>query len=256
MQSALWEHDLAYLNAAGGIVGIDEAGRGALAGPVVAGAVALEEAFYQSVWCRQRSAEIDDSKKLSPKKRDALYAEMSRLKDTGEMFFSVGIATVAEIEQHNILGATKLAMQRALESLEKYLGQGALAHHEAAAPLFEEQLSTENFEGSVRVLVDGNPLKNFPFRHQAIVHGDALSLAIAMASIVAKVTRDRIMDGLDIKLPLYGFAEHKGYATRRHRDAIREFGASTEHRPLFLRKLKAGESPLVDFVFSSEDKLS
>lgn len=255
-RSPLLAYDLQVLASAGRVVGIDEAGRGALAGPVVAAAVALDENFYQSLWCQQKASEINDSKQLSPAKREQLYAQMTQLKDRGEMVFSVGISSVSEIELHNILGATKLAMQRALESLEKYFGEETLSRQSADAPLFTRQVHTDQFEGSARVLVDGNPLKNFPFKHQAIVQGDGRSLAIAMASIVAKVTRDRIMDGLDMKLPLYGFAEHKGYATRRHRAIIKEVGASTEHRPSFLKKLNAGEAPLVDFIFSVEDKLS
>lgn len=254
--SALLQHDLQILQSAGRVIGIDEAGRGALAGPVVAAAVVLDENFYQSLWCQQKSNEINDSKQLSPEKREAMYAQMSQLKDRDELYFAVGISSVSEIEKHNILGATRLAMQRALESLGKYLPEGVLAVNEAPAPLFERNIDTENFHGTARVLVDGLPLKNFPYRHQAIVQGDGRSLAIAMASIVAKVTRDRIMDGLDVKLPLYGFAEHKGYATRRHRAIIKEVGASTEHRPLFLRKINAGEVPLMDFIFSSEDKIS
>jgi len=263
--SSLLEHDLQILNSTGLIIGIDEAGRGALAGPVVASAVALEESFYNSLWCRQRGGDINDSKQLTPAKRDALFAEFTQLKEHSEVAYAVGIASVAEIEKLNILGATKLAMQRALETLEKQIGAGILERHTSEAPLFESptasntntaNIKTEHFEGSARVLVDGTPLKSFPFRHQAIVRGDGRSLAIAMASIIAKVTRDRIMDGLDIRLPNYGFAEHKGYATRRHRDSIKETGPSHEHRISFLKKLYDGEPPLMEFVFSAEDKLS
>jgi ribonuclease HII len=257
--SPLLEHDLQILQNSGQIVGIDEAGRGALAGPVVAAAVSLEAAFYSSVWCIHASHEVNDSKQLSPAKRDMLFAQISQLKDRGELLYAVGIASVSEIEKLNILGATKLAMQRALQTLENQMGEGTIEKHAADAPLFdkkERQIDTENFHGVARVLIDGSPLKNFPFRHQAIVHGDGRSLAIAMASIIAKVTRDRIMDGLDIKLPLYGFAEHKGYATRRHRARIKEVGASTEHRPSFLKKLYAGEAPAVEFVFTPQDKIS
>ena len=255
--SPLLAHDLLILQSTSRIVGIDEAGRGALAGPVVAAAVSLEADFYDTLWCRQRSGEVNDSKQLSAQKREAIYAQMNQLKDSGEIFFAVGIASVSEIEKLNILGATKLAMQRALESLEKQQPNlPALTRHENDNPLMTREVHTENFDGVARVLVDGTTLKNFPYRHQAIVQGDGRSLAIAMASIVAKVTRDRIMDGLDVKLPLYGFAEHKGYATRRHRSIIREVGASTEHRPSFLKNIQASGLPLAEFVFSQEDKLS
>lgn len=328
--SPLLEHDLAILSSTGQIVGIDEAGRGALAGPVVAAAIALEESFYNGLWCRQRANEVNDSKQLTPAKRESLFTQITQLKERNELCYAVGIASVSEIEKLNILGATKLAMQRALENLENYLEDGILERHATDAPLFDplpsvrpasatkslssfsggifpsptppqsetsekniaelerlrstvekitsfasgsftpstpviisgskiessSAIQTEKNSGHARVLVDGLPLKGFPFRHQAIVHGDARSLSIAMASIIAKVTRDRIMDGLDIKLPLYGFAEHKGYATRRHRAAIKEVGVSTEHRPSFLKKLRAGEAPLMEFIFSCEDKLS
>ena len=256
MISPLLKHDLQFLANAGWIVGIDEAGRGALAGPVVAAAVVLQEAFYNSVWCQQRAMGVNDSKQLSPSKREALYSQMTQLRDRGEISYAVGIASVSEIEKLNIFGATKLAMQRALEKLEAVWGGGSFERHQTDAPLFERSLRTDNFSGTARVLVDGIPLKGFPFRHQAIVHGDGLSLAIAMASIIAKVTRDRIMDGLDMKLPFYGFSENKGYATRRHRMAIKEVGASTDHRPSFLKKLLAGESPMMEFVLNPEDKLS
>lgn len=255
MVSPLLEHDLQFLINAGRIVGIDEAGRGALAGPVVAAAAVLEETFYHSVWCLQRAIEVNDSKQLSPAKREALFSQMTQLKERGEISYAVGIASVTEIEQLNIFGASKLAMQRALEKLES-LCDMQFEKHESDAPLFESPINTDNFEGSARILIDGIPLKSFPYRHQAIVHGDAQSLAIAMASIIAKVTRDRIMDGLDMKLPFYGFAEHKGYATRRHQSAIKEIGASTEHRPSFLKKLQAGEPPMMEFIFTPEDKLS
>ncbi len=253
--SPLLEHDLNFVGQTGLIVGVDEAGRGALAGPVVAAAMALDEDFYNSFWCRQNSAEIDDSKKLSPARRDVLYDQFFSLKKKGQIGFSAGIASVAEIEKFNILGATKLAMQRALEGLQRIWSEDFL-QSEAPMPLFDQNLETANFSGRARVFVDGNPLKAFPYSHQAIVHGDARSLAIAMASIVAKVTRDRIMDGLDARLPLYGFSLHKGYATRMHRQAILDYGASTEHRPTFLRKLYAGEGLEMEFSFDRSEKIS
>lgn len=254
-QSSLLKYDLEVLDKAGSIIGIDEAGRGALAGPVVACGVYLEPSFYSSIWCLQRSFEINDSKKLSASRREALFMELSQLKKKGEIDYAVGMANVSEIERLNILGATKLAMHRSLEKLESSVGEGVILK-QSEAPLFERPVSIGGFEGTARVLVDGNPLKNFSYQHEGIVHGDAQSLVIAMASIVAKVTRDRIMDGMDLKLPLYGFAKHKGYATSQHRQAIKDRGASTEHRPSFLKKLLAGEPPVVNFVLSANDHLS
>jgi ribonuclease HII len=256
MASPLLEYDLQFLSATEKIVGIDEAGRGALAGPVVAAAVALGGDFYNSVWCQQRSGEVNDSKQLSVSKRDALYAQMTQLKERREISYAVGISSVAEVEQLNVFGATKLAMERALEKLENLMDGVTFERHQSDAPLFEQPLETDSFHGTTRVLIDGIPLKGFAFRHQAIVHGDGLSLAIAMASIIAKVTRDRIMDGLDMRFPCYGFSEHKGYATRKHRDAIREIGPSPEHRPSFLKKLNAGGEPMMEFVLDPDDKIS
>lgn len=179
----------------GVICGTDEAGRGCLAGPVVAAACILP-----------RVLEIDglnDSKKLSPKRREALYDKII------ESAVSYGIAesSVAEIDEYNILEASQLAMRRAVSLL-------------SPAPDL--------------ILVDGNIARDFPVRAVTVIHGDATSPSIAAASILAKVYRDRLMLELDKKYPEYGFAKHKAYCTAEHETAIREHGVSECHRKTFM----------------------
>ena len=185
----------------GPVVGVDEAGRGPLAGPVVAGAVSLFDAHLPHCL-----ADLNDSKQLTPAKRKALAKVISRVSFTG-----VGIATVEEIDQFNILNATFLAMQRALSMTAR-------------------RMEADQF----LCLVDGN--KTIPALEQeqyALVKGDGRSWAIAAASVVAKVVRDRIMDVLHERDPRYGFSGHKGYGTLGHRRALSQFGPSAWHRKSF-----------------------
>lgn len=177
------------------IAGVDEAGRGPLAGPVMAAAVILPE--------NANLAGLNDSKKLSPQKREDLYRRITE----AALAWSVGIGEVAEIEQYNILRASKLAMGRALVSLR-------------VEPDF--------------VLLDALELEGLPVPQLGIVGGDCLSQSIAAASIIAKVTRDRWMCEMDRVYPGYGFAEHKGYPTPHHRRAIAELGPCPMHRKSFL----------------------
>lgn len=177
------------------IAGVDEAGRGPLAGPVVAAAVILDP--------RKPIEGLNDSKQLSEKERERLFAEIRQ----HALAWSVARARVTEIDSVNILQATFLAMQRAVQSLKIQ---------------------------PVMALVDGNMCPAFPCPAKAIVKGDASEPAISAASIVAKVLRDRLMVMLDKKYPLYGFAKHKGYATAMHRDALRQHGATRIHRRSFM----------------------
>ena len=162
----------------------------------------------------------------------------------GKIHASPGAASVAEIEQLNILGATKLAMRRALEAIypPSMFAQkrepdlfSSLNERGAARP---EHRRMED-DASCHIIVDGLPLTQFPYPHTGIVKGDARSLCIAMASIIAKVTRDRLMGELDACHPGYGFARHKGYGTEEHREAVLRLGRCGEHRDVFLRKLLA-----------------
>lgn len=178
------------------IAGVDEAGRGPLAGPVVAGAVILPPGCAVP-------AGLDDSKKLTPVRRERLFAEL--LESSG-VVHGVGLATVEEIDRINILKATHLAMARAVEAL-------------GVAVDF--------------CLIDGLPVPGFPYLHRATVKGDSISLSIAAASILAKVTRDHMMEEADREYPLYGFAKHKGYGTKQHLEALRRHGPCPLHRRSF-----------------------
>jgi len=229
--------DLKQLYGFGSLIGVDEAGRGALAGPVVAGAVLVTQEFLEGRWAVGRSGRVNDSKQLTPAERAELYAEFEELVAQGQIHATVGSADVAEVETLNILGATKLAMRRALEGIYP----SSAFQLKTEPDLFASEAERADFQPTVscRILIDGLPLRHFPYPHQGIVSGDTRLLCIAMASIIAKVTRDRLMDALDRTHPGYGFAQHKGYGTEEHRKAILERGRSAVHRDSFLRKLFA-----------------
>jgi ribonuclease HII len=176
------------------VAGVDEAGRGPLAGPVVAAAVVLDRPLDLP--------EVNDSKLLSPSLRKRLFHEIRR-----RVFeYGVGIVGPEEIDRLNILQATLRAMQLAVEDLSTYPGA---------------------------ILVDGNQLPEGVRGCVGIVGGDRSSFSIAAASILAKVTRDTIMERYDRQFPLYGFVNHKGYATARHLDAIEKYGLCPIHRRSF-----------------------
>ena len=192
----LWEIERElHSQGVGLICGVDEAGRGPLAGPVCAAAVILPaEADLPG---------LNDSKKLSEKKREQLFPEIQRI----ALAWSVAFATVEEIEERNILGATMLSMNRAIEGLS-----------------LRPELA----------LIDGNRNKEIEMPSRCVVHGDARCASIAAASILAKVSRDRLMVELSREYPQYGFEQHKGYGTRAHYEALREYGPCPAHRPSFL----------------------
>jgi ribonuclease HII len=200
--SALYEFDKGYDEK---IVGVDEAGRGPLAGPVVAAAVVLRD-YHESF------EEINDSKKISEKKREKLYDIIME-----NCFVGVGIANEKEIDEINILNATFLAMRRALEEIENL-----------------DEIVNEN----LLVLVDGNHLiREYKGNQNCLIKGDSKSFSIAAASIIAKVTRDRIMLDYEEKYKGYGFAKHKGYGTKEHREALLSKGYCNGHRKSFLTKI-------------------
>ncbi len=177
------------------IAGIDEAGRGPLAGPVTVAAVILPVDFEHAF--------LNDSKKLTEKKREALYEELT---NDDRILFSVEFITAQEIDRLNILKATHYGMAKAAENLKW-------------KPDY--------------CLIDGLPVPNFSFPHEGIVKGDGKSLSIAAASILAKVSRDRYMLELAAKYPNYGFEKHKGYGTKLHMAAIEKHGPIAEHRRTF-----------------------
>lgn len=227
-------HDVAFFNTgAVRLLGVDEAGRGCLAGPVTAGACVVSRKFFEDAEVLKRSSAINDSKQLSAAARAEQFAIIEDLKSEGWLDFAVAEASVEAIAVRNILGATRLAMQDALEALAgRSKGEWGLPIGAEEEPLFETADSN-----AVRVLVDGRPLKPFPYKHTALVKGDGRSLVIAMASIAAKVSRDRAMAALEQEFPGYGFAQHKGYGTAIHRAALKDLGPCAAHRKLFLRKV-------------------
>jgi len=238
--------DLRALADRSGLLGIDEAGRGALAGPVVAAAVAVRRTFYDSSWCRRNAGRVNDSKQLSPEERDWLYERVLWLESEGRLHVGVGLGEVEEIEERNILGATQLAMNRAAENALKKAGVALREPDPLFAGAETAGDGAEALEPLSRweALVDGRPLKSLAFPHRGVVGGDGRSLCVALASVVAKVARDRLMDDLGAAYAAYGLSRCKGYATPAHRAAIARLGPSPVHRRLFLRKLLARrESP-------------
>lgn len=177
------------------IAGIDEAGRGPLAGPVVAAAVVIP--------CGFKLSGLNDSKKLTAKKREILFEELMA---ADGVLIGIGQVDAPEIDVLNILKATHLAMRKAAESL----------------------LHIPDF-----CLIDGLPVKDFPFPQEAIVKGDAKSLSISAASIIAKVTRDRLMAEYAREFPQYGFERHSGYGTKAHLEALNTYGPCRIHRRSF-----------------------
>lgn len=234
--------DLKQIHGLSGLIGVDEAGRGALAGPVVAAAVLVSPEFLEGRWAVGKSGRVNDSKQLTAEERAELWLEFEELVGQGQIHAHFGVATVAEIETVNILGATKLAMRRALEGIYP----PGLFEKKVEPDLFASEAEKAAFQPTVacRILIDGLPLRNFPYPHHGVVSGDGRSLCIAMASIIAKVTRDRLMDELDKVHAGYGFAQHKGYGTEEHREAILRLGHSAVHRDSFLRKLYAQKRDL------------
>ncbi|MEI6147697.1 MAG: ribonuclease HII [bacterium] len=184
------------------LAGVDEAGRGPLAGPVVAAAVVFDRAYLEAEQYGVLLG-IDDSKVLTEAQRGHFHELLTQCESVS---CGIGSADVAEIDRLNILRATHLAMGRALSAL-------------SLSPDF--------------ALVDGLPVKGLPCPSLSIVDGDARCLSIAAASIVAKVTRDRMMRDLDGHYPVYGFAQHKGYGTKAHLEALLKYGPSPVHRRSF-----------------------
>lgn len=209
------EHDFKLLESKDSLIGVDEVGRGALAGPVVAAACRIHKDCFRIPDFLEQTAKIRDSKKMSAKAREEAVSYLRSLKASGLIDFEVSSASVPEINSLNILKASILAMERSLRALINRL-----------AP-------SEHFE----VLVDGKPLKGFFCAHESIIGGDDRSLCIAFASILAKVTRDQYMLSQEEAFPEYQFARHKGYGTKVHRESLLMHGPCEMHRELFLRKI-------------------
>ncbi|HEU5079018.1 MAG TPA: ribonuclease HII [Opitutaceae bacterium] len=244
--------DLKQIYGFSGLIGVDEAGRGALAGPVVAGAVWVNQEFLEGRWAVTRAGRVNDSKQLTAAERDELWLDFQTLAGQGQIQAHFGVATVEEIEQFNILGATKLAMRRALENI--YPPSAFQQQREPDLFASPDEVAAFQPQASCKILIDGLSLRHFPYPHDGVINGDARSLAVAMASIMAKVTRDRLMNELDGLFPGYGFAQHKGYGTEEHREALTKLGRCMHHRELFLRKLLSGrvDPNQMDFLEETE----
>ena len=201
----------AYKDGAEIIAGIDEAGRGPLAGPVVAAAAILPRSF-------RRHKTLTDSKQLTEQQREEIYAELT---STPEFYWAVGVSDVEVIDQYNILRATWRAMQLALDGLYIYPDH---------------------------VLVDGLRVPLMGVKQTAIVKGDSKSYSIAAASVIAKVTRDRMMLKIHEQFPQYNFAQHKGYGTPEHLAALEQYGPSPVHRKSFAPVWQAVEPVQVEFA--------
>ena len=196
-----YEHE-SWQNGFRAVAGVDEAGRGPLAGPVVAAAVVFQPEFLIREE-RMALRRLTDSKKITARCRDLFFDVLTA---SPHLRYEVAVIEVAEIDAHNILQATHRAMALALGRL---------------VPLPD------------LALVDGRPVRGLPCPSRAIVRGDGASLSIAAASVLAKVTRDRLMIELDGQYPQYGFAQHKGYGTRAHLEALRTHGPAPCHRKSF-----------------------
>ena len=203
LHKELFEYDSAVRSDYPVICGVDEAGRGPLAGDVYAAAVILDDETLIEY--------LNDSKKISEKRRELLFGE---IKEKARAW-CIATASVEEIDSLNILQATMLAMKRAVEGLG-----------------VEPDMA----------LVDGNRLPELNCPAQCVIKGDATSASIAAASVLAKVARDRYMRELDEKYPQYQFSQHKGYGTKLHCEMLREYGASPVHRKTFLRKILGEEN--------------
>ena len=197
---AMKEYEYSFLSKGNVVIaGVDEAGRGPLAGPVVAAAAILnvdDDFIY-----------LNDSKKVTPKRRDILYDDIMN-----RTIYGIGIVSAEEIDEMNILQATYKAMRMAIDKLSKR--PEVLLNDAVIIPGIDESIHQEK-----------------------IIKGDAKSVSIAAASILAKVTRDRYMEELGEKYPEYGFEKHKGYGTKAHIEAILKYGPCKYHRPSFLKKI-------------------
>jgi len=195
----LWEiENSLYAEGYKMICGVDEAGRGPLAGPVCAAAVILPEGWSHPG--------LNDSKKLTPKKREELFAVITE----NALAYGIGWGSVEEIDEINILNAAMLAMRRAIDAL----------------PVKADY-----------ALVDGNIARDFTVPAETVIGGDGISPSIAAASILAKVSRDRLCDEMERDFPGYGIGKHKGYCTKVHREAILALGPAPIHRKTFLKKI-------------------
>lgn len=214
MKTILHKYDFRLLKDYSYLIGLDEAGRGALAGPVYTAACLIKEDFFTKENIELTNF-IRDSKKMSQNMRELAYENIFRLKDLGYLDFTISSANVGEIDNYNITGATTLSFMKCLDLL------------------FKRHL----YDSKTLILLDGLTLKNLKYDHLAIKRGDDSSLAIAIASVLAKVTRDKYMKELALSYKQYELSKNKGYGTKRHLKALKNHGSRNCHRKLFVSKL-------------------
>lgn len=214
----LVDFDRGYLEDFSGIVGVDEVGRGAIAGPVVAVALCVKTSFYRQKWQKKECDLVQDSKRLNSQQRETAVRQLFSWKKEGWLNWAVGRVTHRTVDRVNVFHATVLAMGNALKHLEERLP------------------SPHCLSPSYVILIDGIPLKRLPYSHRSLTGGDDKSFAIAGASVIAKVVRDTYMT-THFDASRYGFAQHKGYGTKKHMDALRKYGSSAIHRKSFISKV-------------------
>lgn len=210
-----------------GIIGLDEAGRGALAGPVSVGAVLLTRENYDFLKEQEVINEVKDSKLIPENRRYEIFDIIKNWAQAGALHYVSYLGSTEEIAALNITGSTVFAMNHCINKLLQNLPK---SQHPAELEL----LATGS---EVRILTDGKPFKGLNYPHEANIGGDNKSLAIALASIVAKCTRDLHMVNLAKNYPNYGLEVHKGYGTLKHRKALRELGPTPAHRAKFIEKI-------------------
>lgn len=253
MANPRWTHDRKLAKEQLGVVGVDEAGRGCLAGPVVAGAVIIPASFFSEARNRKATEGMNDSKQFDEITREKLYERVMALGLQEKIFTGTGQASVEEIEKHNIVGATCMAMTRAMKMAAEASGGLWQPEEKSFLELFEKK--NEN-QKSWAVLVDGRPMNKLSYQHDGLIKGDTKSLAIAMGSMLAKVTRDRIMRNLHHQFPDFGFDSNKGYGAPVHLKALDKHGPTEHHRPRFLRNILSAQSGTVDSIHVEQSQLS
>lgn len=228
----LFDFDKEISNKAQFVIGTDEAGRGPGAGPVFAAAVCFPNGVDEEIL--EKLQILNDSKQLTEKKREILYENILLLEKQGKCICSIQEGSVEQIEKINILNTSLDCMRRACEYVQN-------------------KINTQH----ILTLVDGNRLiKNFASPQKPVIKGDAKSAAIAAASILAKVSRDHLMDELDKQHPQYHWAKNKGYLSAEHINAIKEFGPTKWHRKKFLRNILEEKEPTTHQKTNQESQLS
>lgn len=241
--NALIQFDKARLEKA--IIGLDEAGRGAFAGPLAVAAVYLDDKAYDFLEAQEISEKVKDSKLMPAEDREEVFLHIKQWAHDDIIKYRLYMASVEEIESLNITGATIEAMKANIKSLLQELPASCYPTGASKCDLFGQA-------DPIKILTDGKPFKNLGFFHEAHVSGDNKSFAIGLASIIAKTSRDQYMIKIDELYPDYGFKQHKGYGTEEHTNALKLHGSTPLHRAKFIRNIQ-NASKEEDFLFGKTD---